>query len=122
MRRIYAAAWIMILILIASLVSHALVQSVTQTLNEHLTQVSVAAQEQDFVKANREIDETLAYFSKAKHWLELFLKRESVAAVATNLYGLHAYAVPDCVQDLYNEVDKLRQQIEMLRHLFFSIF
>ena len=64
----------------------------------------------------------LEYYDSRQHFLELFLRRETVAAASVNLHGLPAYAKDETVRDLYSEIDKASEQIAAMEHLFSSVF
>lgn len=122
MQRVKAAVWIVVFIAIICVVSHTTVHSVTDTLQTHLSVINNAAKAEQYTSAGAQADAMTEYLKSHQHWLELFIKRETIASIAVNLHGISAYANAECVNDLLNEIDKATQQVEMLRHLFFSIF
>lgn len=122
MRRIKAAICIVLFILVIAAASHITVRRTTDTLQTHLSEIRVLAQDGDYTNAKQQTKEMLQYLKSHQHWLELFIKRETIAAITINLHGLSAYANEECVNDLMNEIDKASEQIAMTQHLFFSVF
>ena len=122
MSRLKAAFAILILVFGLTLSGHTTVRRITDNLEVQLGGVRESAQAKDFESASKKIDTLLAYFEKQQHKLEFFIKREKVAETAVNLHGLSAYTDEETVLDLCSEIDKVDEQIQMLEHLFFSIF
>ena len=122
MSRLKAAFAILILVFGLTLSGHTTVRRITDNLEAQLGGVRESAQKKDFESASKKIDTLLAYFEKQQHKLEFFIKREKVAETAVNLHGLSAYTDEETVLDLCSEIDKVDEQIQMLEHLFFSIF
>ena len=108
--------------LLLCLVSHWTVHTICEETQRQLDDIRAAADSGDFREANQRIDALLFYFSSQQHWLELLLKRETVASLSINLHGLHAYANADSAADLYTEIDKAIEQTSMMRHLFLCLF
>ena len=122
MSRIKAAVWILVLVLLFSAIGHLTVRHITNQLCDQLTTVRNSASAHEFVTAQLQLTAAVSYYDKTQHILELFLKRETVASLGVNLYGVEAYLGEDNLPDLCTEIDKAIQQTKMLRHIFFSIF
>ncbi len=122
MRRIRIAWAIIALSVLLCIGSHISVLRITQSVQEQLAQIRALAAAQEYEHAAQQIDALLQYYDSRQHWLELFLRRETVAAANVNLHGLSAYAKAETVRDLYSEIDKAAEQIEAMAHLFSSVF
>lgn len=122
MRRIQAALWIIAVVSVMAVFSHVTIRGITDTLESGLDGIRAAAEEEDYPQAKQRAADLVSYLTDKEHWLELFLKRETVASLSVNLHGLSAYANEECANDLLNEVDKAGEQVEMMEHLFFSVF
>ncbi|MEG1010891.1 MAG: DUF4363 family protein [Ruthenibacterium sp.] len=121
MRRIKAAAWILVLVLALSYCSHRVVHHIIDEICTQLYTVKTSACTGNHADAKRQLREALLYFKGRQHALELFLKRENVAALGVNLHGLDAYLCAENLPDLCSEIDKAVEQARMLEHLFISI-
>ncbi|MEG0911632.1 MAG: DUF4363 family protein [Ruthenibacterium sp.] len=121
-RRITAALVLLAVIFCFCVCGHVAVRCVSDTALQKLTCIRSYAQVQNYKDAKLSIGSLCAYYQQQQHILELFIKRDSVANLTVNLAGLSAYATPDNASDLYNEIDKAVAQVNMMKHLFFSVF
>ncbi len=122
MSRLKAAFAILVLVFGLAVVGHTTVKRVTDNLEIQLSDIRQCAQNSDFEAASQKIDHLLKYFEKQQHKLEFFIRREKVAEASVSLHGLSAYTNEETVLDLCSEIDKVDEQIQMLEHLFFSVF
>ena len=121
MVRVKPAVLILLLALVLALGSHLAVRHVTAEVEAQLLEVRALACADAYSDANLCLTRLLSYYESQQHLLELFIKRESVAALSVNLHGLHAYLSEDNLSDLCSEIDKAAQQTRMMHHLYFSI-
>lgn len=122
MRRIRIAWMIVLLSAMLCLFSHVAVRRVTDSVHAQLDHIRHAAAEQDYAEAEALAAHLAEYYGARQHLLEIFLRRDTVAAANVSLNGLAAYAREDTVCDLMSEADKADEQIAAMEHLFFSIF
>lgn len=122
MRRIRIAWAILALSALLCVVSHITVLRITQSVEQQLLQARALAEAQEYESAAQQLQQMLQYYDSRQHFLELFLRRETVAAASVNLHGLPAYAKEETVRDLYSEIDKANEQIQTMEHLFSSVF
>lgn len=122
MRRIRIAWAIVALSALLCVVSHIAVLRITQSVQQQLLQARALAAAEEYESAAQQLRGLLEYYDSRQHFLELFLRRETVAAANVNLHGLPAYAKEETVRDLYSEIDKANEQILAMEHLFSSIF
>ena len=102
--------------------SHFAVLHTTRRVHTQLAQVRAAAVEERYADAAVQAKALAEYYNTRQHLLEIFLRRDTVAAVSVSLNGLAAYAEEDTQRDLFSEVDKADAQVSALEHLFFSVF
>jgi len=122
MRRIRIAWVILLLSALLCVSSHFAVLHITDSVHAQLAQIRSAAASEDYHTAEQLAEELAAYYGTRQHLLEIFLRRDTVAAASVSLNGLAAYAQKDTVYDLLSEIDKADGQISAMEHLFFSIF
>ena len=73
-------------------------------------------------RAAKRAGDAAQQFSHSAHFLEFFIRRESVASASVNLRGIAAYATSENSPDFFNETDKLIEQLAMMQHLYISVF
>lgn len=122
MRRIRIAWVILALSALLCVISHITVLRITQSVGQQLSQARALAETGEYESAAQRLQALLEYYDSRQHFLELFLRRETVAAASVNLHGLPAYAKEETVRDLYSEIDKADEQIRAMEHLFSSVF
>ena len=122
MRRIRIAWAIVALSVLLCVISHLTVLRITQAVQQQLLQARELAAAKKYESAAQQLEGLLEYYDSRQHFLELFLRRETVAAASVNLHGLPAYAKEETVRDLYSEIDKATEQIRAMEHLFSSVF
>ncbi len=122
MQRIRIAWVILFLTILLCAASHFAVLRITQSVQEQLSQTRALAEARDYEGAQRSLRSLQAYYASRQHLLELFLRRETVAAVSVNLHGLPAYVNDETIRDLYTEIDKAIEQLRAMEHLFASVF
>lgn len=122
MRRVRAAIVIVILMFLLAIFGHSEVRNITETMENQLQTAQKSAFAKDFTTSKTQIKTLLLYFEKQQHLLEFFVRRDTIAALSVNLHGLSAYTYEDNLQDLSSEIDKAIEQINMMEHLFFSVF
>lgn len=122
MRRIHLAWVILLLSALLCLSSHFAVLHITDSLHAQLAQIRTAAAAGNYSDAETQAKQLADYYDTRQHLLEMFLRRDTVAAASVSLNGLPAYAREDTVRDLLSEIDKADEQICAMEHLFFSIF
>lgn len=122
MRRIRIAWAILALSALLCVISHLTVLHITQSVGQQLLQARALAQAKEYESAAQQLQTLLEYYDSRQHFLELFLRRETVAAASVNLHGLPAYAKEETIRDLYSEIDKADEQIQAMEHLFSSVF
>lgn len=122
MRRIRIAWAILALSALLCIISHVAVLRITRSVQDQLLQARALAAAQEYENAVQRLEALLMYYDSRQHFLELFLRRETVAACSVNLHGLPAYANQETVRDLYSEIDKAAEQVQAMEHLFSSVF
>lgn len=122
MRRIRIAWAILALSVLLCVIGHITVLHITQSVQRQLLQARTLAEAEAYDSAAQHLQALQEYYDSRQHFLELFLRRETVAAAGVNLHGLPAYAQAETVRDLYSEIDKATEQIDAMEHLFSSIF
>ena len=122
MQRIRIAWAILALSALLCGISHVTVLRITQSVGQQLSQARALAETGEYEDAAQQLRMLLEYYDSRQHYLELFLRRETVAAASVNLHGLPAYAKEETVRDLYSEIDKADEQIQAMEHLFSSVF
>lgn len=122
MRRI-RIAWLILLLSAAICVgSHFAVGHTLQTVHTQLAAIRSSAEAGAYGQAHAQALSLARYYDGRQHFLELLLRRDTVAAAGVSLHGLPAYTQEETVRDLYSEVDKADEQIRAMEHLFFSVF
>lgn len=122
MRRIRMAWVILLLSAFVCAASHFAVLHTANCIHAQLTQLRAAAADGNYENAALQAKKLAAYYNNRQHLLEIFIRRDTVAAVSVSLNGLAAYAEEDTLYDLFSEVDKADAQVSAMEHLFFSIF
>lgn len=122
MRRIRIAWLILSVTVLLCAASHFAVLHITQSAQQQLSQARALAEARDYEGALRRLHTLEEYYASRQHLLELFLRRETVAAIGVNLHGLPAYANEETIRDLYTEIDKAIEQLHATEHLFSSVF
>ena len=83
--------------------------------------IRATVSEQDYSCASQKLCKLIEYYKEQQHFLEFFIKRETVLSIAVNLHGLKAYINASSISDLYSEIDKVTEQMFMMEHLFTAI-
>lgn len=121
MRRIKIAFFIILITVSLAFFSHFAVTCITQEVCAQLDAIQTSAQQGEYATALLQADALSAYFSYHQHLLEFFIKRDTVAAIGINLRGLPAYINQETQQDLSTEIEKTKEQMQMLHHLFVDV-
>lgn len=122
MKRVHAAIFILVALLVVTLASSWLVKDTTETLLAALNLIEEQCTSGNYEAAQEGIGQLNEYYQKREHILALFIKRDYLGNISVCLGGLNAYIHKDNAQDLKSELGKARAQIEVVNHLFFSMF
>lgn len=120
-RRVYAALLILLSTFSLTWFSHIQIHRITEYTCAGLSEIRQAASEEKYDLASQILDETLSYYKHKQHFLEFFIKRETVIATTINLQGLKAYINRTSIADLFSEIAKAQEQLQMMEHLFAAI-
>ena len=122
MKRRLRAVWMILAVtFIMTLFSHVRIQQITNDVCTGLVRMRETACQGNYEGASQQMDELLAYYDAQQHFLEFFIKRETVLSTCVNLHGLKAYIRADSLPDLCSETDKALEQARTLEHLFTAI-
>lgn len=120
-KRLGVACFILGAAVLLTVFSHARIHTITDQMCAGLLQIRQTAVDGDYERAASMLDELLNRYDTQQHFLEFFIKRETVLSAAVNLHGLRAYVRPDSTADLCSEIDKAYTQLQMMEHLFTAI-
>lgn len=121
MVRIRSGMVILITLVVVVFYSNWLVRDVTQTMLLQLENIQVECNAQNYTQGTAQIAQLSKYYAKKEHLLSLFVKRDYLGSVGVSIGGLSAYAQADNLQDLNSEINKVKAQLIVLEHLFFSM-
>lgn len=122
MNRVRIALALLAGLLALSFFSHRQVLRITDGTLETLYEAREAMRSADYERAAKRAGDAAQQFSHSAHFLEFFIRRESVASASVNLRGIAAYATSENSPDFFNETDKLIEQLAMMQHLYISVF
>ncbi len=122
MNRVRIALALLAGLLALSFFSHRQVLRITGGTLETLYEAREAMRSADYERAAKRAGDAAQQFSHSAHFLEFFIRRESVASASVNLRGIAAYATSENAPDFFNETDKLIEQLAMMQHLYISVF
>ena len=120
-RRVYAALLILLSTFSLTWFSHIQIHRITEYTCAGLSEIRQAASEKKYDLASQILDETLSYYKHNQHFLEFFIKRETVITTTVILQGLKAYINRTSIADLFSEIAKAQEQLQMMEHLFTAI-
>lgn len=121
MARIQSGIIILIALVVVVFYSNWLVRDVTKTMLVQLENIQMECNAQNYTQGAIQIAELSKYYTKKEHLLSLFIKRDYLGSVGVSIGGLSAYAQADNLQDLNSEINKVKSQLIVIEHLFFSM-
>lgn len=121
MKRFYISLIIIALLCGITVFSHILVKDTADTMLESIEKIGLLCDNGSFTLAEEEITRLEDFCRRREHTTALFIKRDYVSAVIVSCSAFRAYAKPGSEPDLHAELDRAKNQIEVTRHLFFSI-
>lgn len=121
MKRFYVSLIIIAALCGITIYSHIFIKNTADTMLASIEKIEVLCDNSRFDEAKAEISRLEDYCRSREHFAALFIKRDYVSAVIVSCSTFHAYAVPGSEEDLRAELDRAKSQIEVTRHLFFSI-
>lgn len=120
-KRVRAAWFILGVAALLTIFSHAKIHSFTTQTCDALLQIRSQTAQKNYQEAAQTLDSLLYEYERHQHFLEFFIKRETVLSISVSLHGLTAYLQPNSIADLYSEIDKAYTQLRMMEHLFTAI-
>ncbi len=121
MKRTTVAVWLLILTLAIGIFSSFFVHRCFKSIDQLLAQAQEACAVQDY-ESCREISALATeYFMKQEHLLALFLRRDYLRSLSTDISALSEYSRAEYAQDFLFESSKTRTELAAIKHLFFSI-
>lgn len=121
MKRVWASLAILLAIALVTVYGALAVDRTTRKVDDSLRLVQELASGKDYDAARRETQALLAYWQQAEHQMAIFLRRDHTNALTVDLATIDNYLEEEYQGDLSAEVNRARAQVELIRHLYFSL-
>ena len=121
MKRVAVAGWLLFATLLIGIFSSFFVHRSFQIIDDLLCQAQQACTEQNYTACSEISAEANEQFTKREHLLAMFLRRDYLREISTDISGLTEYSRKEYAQDFLYESTKTRTKLAAIRHLFFSI-
>lgn len=121
MARAKIAAWLLLGVLAATLVSSWIVRRAFDTTEQEILEVVQLCKEGRCERARERLDELTGKLQSKEHMLALFIRRDLLGQIQLEVAGLRAYLDEEHIADLQCETEHALAQLQAVRHLFFSI-
>lgn len=121
MKRLHAAAVILLALILVTWAGQLLVANTLDSLDTGLARVEQLCLCGEYPAARQQLKQTIQAYQKQQTVLAFFLRRDRLSELENALCGLSAYVHPDYRQDLLCETGKLKAQLNGIRRLFFGL-